>query len=360
MEDAARVKRTLFQYFLGVARRCGAEILDRKQNVSLMDRILYALGNALVYGPLRNVLGMSRVRVAYTAGAAIGPDLFRFYRSIGLNLKQLYGSTETCAYVCLQPDRQIKLDTVGLPAPGVEIKIAESGEVLVRSDAMLKEYYRRPDATAEVFDENGYFRTGDAGFFDPDGHLKIIDRAKDVGRLATGAMFAPNYIENKLKFFPYIKEAVAFGDGRDAVCAFINIDLGAVGNWAERRGLPYSGYTDLAAKAEIYDLIQDCVEKANVDLAADPMMADSQVRRFLVLHKELDPDDDELTRTRKVRRGFIAEKYAVLIDALYAGKSSQFIETAVKFEDGRSGIISADVGIRDTAPHAARAERATA
>ncbi|HYL19338.1 MAG TPA: AMP-binding protein [Burkholderiales bacterium] len=347
MEDAARIKRALFQYFLGVARRCGAEILDRKSGVSLMDRALYALGNVLVYGPLRNVLGMSRVRVAYTAGAAIGPDLFRFYRSIGLNLKQFYGSTETCAYVCLQPDGQIKLDTVGLPAPGVEVRIADSGEVLVRSVAMLKGYYRRPDATAEVFDEKGYFRTGDAGFFDPDGHLKIIDRANDVGRLSTGAVFAPNYIENKLKFFPYIKEAVAFGHERAAVCAFINIDLGAVGNWAERKGLAYSGYTDLAAKTEVYDLVQDCVEKVNADLAADPMVADSQIRRFLVLHKELDPDDDELTRTRKVRRGFIAEKYAVLIDALYAGKTSQFIETAVKFEDGRTGIISADVRIRD-------------
>jgi len=347
MEDAARIKRALFQYFLGVARRCGAEILDRKPGVSLMDRALYALGNMLVYGPLRNVLGMSRVRVAYTAGAAIGPDLFRFYRSIGLNLKHYSGSTETCAYVCLQPDGQIKLDTVGLPAPGVEVKIADSGEVLVRSVAMLKEYYRRPDATAEVFDEKGYFRTGDAGFFDPDGHLKIIDRANDVGRLSTGAVFAPNYIENKLKFFPYIKEAVAFGHERAEVCAFINIDLGAVGNWAERKGLAYSGYTDLAAKTEVYDLVQDCVEKVNADLAADPMVAASQIRRFLVLHKELDPDDDELTRTRKVRRGFIAQKYAALIDALYAGKTSQFIETAVKFEDGRTGIISADVRIRD-------------
>ncbi len=347
MEDAARAKRAVFHYFLDVARRCGAEILDGKPGVAAADRFLYALGNLLVYAPLRNVLGMSRIRVAYTAGAAIGPDLFRFYRSIGLNLKQFYGSTETCAYVCLQPDGQIKLDTVGPPAPGVEVKIADNGEVLVRSAAMLKEYYRRPDATAEVFDEQGYFRTGDAGFFDPDGHLKIIDRAKDVGRLANGAVFAPNYIENKLKFFPYIKEAVAFGHERDMVCAFVNIDLGAVGNWAERRGIAYSGYTDLAAKPEVYDLIQECVEKVNADLAADPMVADSQVRRFLVLHKELDPDDDELTRTRKVRRGFIAEKYAVLIDALYTAKSSQFIETAVKFEDGRTGMISADVRIRD-------------
>jgi long-chain acyl-CoA synthetase len=346
MEDAGRIKRALFGYFLGVARRCGAQILDGKP-VGIRDRVLYALGELMVYGPLRNVLGMSRVRVAYTAGAAIGPDLFRFYRSIGLNLKQFYGSTETCAYVCLQPDRQIKLDTVGLPAPGVEVRIGDSGEVLVKSASMLKEYWRRPDDTAGVFDEQGYFRTGDAGFFDADGHLKIIDRAKDVGKLANGAVFAPNYIENKLKFFAYIKEAVAFGHGRERACAFLNIDLGAVGNWAERRGLAYAGYTDLAGKAEVYDLVQACVEQVNADLAQDPLVADSQVHRFLILHKELDPDDDELTRTRKVRRGFIAEKYTVLVDALYSGQETCHVETEVKFEDGRRGKIAADVRIRD-------------
>ena len=347
MEDASRPKRALFNAFLGVARRCGAQILDGAPGVALSDRVLYFLGNLLVFGPLRNVLGMSRIRVAYTAGAAIGPDLFRFYRAIGVNLKQLYGSTETCAYVCLQPDGKIKLDSVGPPAPGVEVKIAADGEVLVRSRAMLKGYYKRPDATAEVFDEQGYFRTGDAGFFDPEGHLKIIDRAKDVGRLRNGAIFAPNYIENKLKFFAHIKEAVAFGHERDQVCAFINLDLSAVGNWAERRGLAYAGYTDLAGRDEVYDLIQACVEQVNAQLAADPMVADSQVHRFLVLHKELDPDDDELTRTRKVRRGFVAEKYAVLVDALYTGQRSCHIETEVKFEDGRRGRIAAEVKIRD-------------
>ncbi len=346
MEDASAIKRAVFHYFMEVAKRCGAEILDGKP-VSGADRLLYSLGKLLVYGPLRNVLGMSRIRVAYTAGAAIGPDLFRFYRSIGINLKQLYGSTETCAAVCLQPDRQIKLDSVGPPAPGVEVKIADSGEVLVRGKMLFKEYYKRPDSTAESIDAEGFFHTGDAGFFDSDGHLKIIDRAKDVGKLANGAMFAPNYIENKLKFFPHIKEAVAFGHDRDMVCAFINIDMGSVGNWAERRGLAYAGYTDLATKKEIGDLIQECVEKVNAELAADAMVADTQIHRFLVLHKELDPDDDELTRTRKVRRGFISEKYAVLIDALYAGKASQFIETQVKFEDGRTGKVSADLVIRD-------------
>jgi len=358
MEDAGRLKRWLFHTFLGVARRCGADILDRRAGVPLTDRLLYSLGDVLVFGPLRNVLGMSRIRVAYTAGAAIGPDLFRFYRSIGLNLKQFYGSTETCAYVCLQPDGKIKYDTVGLPAPGVDVRIGDGGEVLVKSAAMLKGYYKRPEATAEVFDASGWFRTGDAGFFDADGHLKIIDRAKDVGKLAGGAVFAPNYIENKLKFFQYVKEAVAFGHDRAQVCAFINIDLGAVGNWAERRGLAYAGYTDLAGKDEVYALIQGCVEQVNEELAADPMVADSQIHRFLILHKELDPDDDELTRTRKVRRGFIAEKYASLVDALYSGRSSSHIETEVKFEDGRRGRIAADVKIRDAKVFPIPAQRA--
>jgi len=346
MEDASRIKRWLYDSFMAVAKRCGSDILDGRP-VSLKDRLLYSLGNLLVYGPLKNTLGMSRIRVAYTAGAAIGPDLFRFYRSIGINLKQLYGSTETCAYVCLQPDGQIKFDSVGTAAPGVEVKLADNGEVLVRGAMVLKEYYKRPDATAESIDAGGYFHTGDAGVFDGDGHLKIIDRAKDVGRLANGAMYAPNYIENKLKFFSHIKEAVCFGHERDHVTAFINIDLTAVGNWAERRNLVYSGYIDLAGKDEVYALIQECVESVNAELATEGELSHSQIARFLILHKELDPDDDELTRTRKVRRNFINEKYAPLVGALFSDTQVQHIETQVKFEDGRTGSIAADVKIRD-------------
>ena len=352
MEDAGAIKRRMFDYFMAVATRSGADILDGRA-VALGDRLAYALGKLLVYGPLKNVLGLSRVRVAYTAGAAIGPDLFRFYRAIGVNLKQLYGATETCAYVCLQPDGNIKFDSVGLPAPGVEVRIAASGEVLVRSPATMSGYFRRPEASAAAIDAGGYFHTGDAGVFDSDGHLKIIDRAADVGRLLDGALFAPNYIENKLKFFPFIKEAVAFGDGRDQVCAFINIDVEAVGNWAERRNIAYAGYTDLAAQATSYDLVRACIEKVNAGLAAETGMSTTQIRRFLILHKELDPDDGELTRTRKVRRAFIADKYAVLIEALYAGKATQFISTQVRFEDGRVGQVDADLRICDAATVAA-------
>ncbi len=350
MEDAGSIKRSMFKYFMDVARRVGPKRMDG-ETLGLVDGLLYSLGDLLVFGPLRNNLGFSRVRVAYTAGEAIGPDLFTFYRSIGINLKQLYGSTETAVFVCLQPDHEVRADTVGVPIRGVEIKLADNGEILVKSAGLLKGYYKNPKATEEVLTADGWYHTSDAGFLDAHGHLKIIDRVKDVGRIRgganDGAMFAPKYVENKLKFFPFIKEAVAFGDGRDKVCVMINIDFDAVGNWAERRNLPYAGYNDLTAKSEVYDLIQECVETVNADLAADQLLAGSQINRFLILHKELDADDGELTRTNKVRRGFIAEKYQPLVDALYAGKSEQYIETVVKFEDGRTGSVSATLVLRD-------------
>ena len=351
MEDAGAIKRGMFHFFMDVAKRVGPDRMNGK-SAGLGQSLLYGLGNLLVYGPLRNNLGFSRVRVAYTAGEAIGPDLFTFYRSIGINLKQLYGSTETAVFVCLQPDNEARSDTVGVPIQGVQIKVADNGEILVKSAGLLKEYYKNPAATAEVLTADGWYHTSDAGFLDASGHLKIIDRVKDVGRIKggafNGAMFAPKYVENKLKFFQYIKEVVAYGDGREQVCVMLNIDFDAVGNWAERRNLPYAGYTDLAQKPEVYQLIKECVEKVNADLSVDALLAGSQVSRFLVLHKELDADDGELTRTNKVRRGFIAEKYLPLIDALYGGKSEQFIETVVKFEDGRSGSVSATLQISDS------------
>lgn len=351
MEDAGTLKRKMFEACMRVAKRVGPALMDGEP-VGTLDRLKYALGNVLVYGPLRNNLGFSRVRVAYTAGEAIGPDLFTFYRSIGINLKQLYGSTETAVFVCLQPDNQARADTVGVPIRGVQIKVADNGEILVKSAGLLKEYYKNPAATAEVLTADGWYHTSDAGFLDAHGHLKIIDRVKDVGRIQgganDGAMFAPKYVENKLKFFPHIKEVVALGDKREKVCVMVNIDFDAVGNWAERRNLPYAGYTDLAQKPEVYELIRECIEKVNADLATDAMLAGSQISRFLVLHKELDADDGELTRTNKVRRGFIAEKYAVLVDALYAGRTEQYIETQVKFEDGRTGSVSATLKLMDT------------
>ncbi len=355
MEDAGVLKRRMFHYFMGVARRSGTRILEGKP-VALTERLRYGLGRMLVYGPLKNALGFSRIRLAYTAGEAIGPDIFDFYRSLGVNVKQLYGQTEAAVFITMQPDGEVKSDTVGTPAPDVEIKIADSSEVLYRSPGVFQCYYKNPEATRETKTEDGWVHTGDAGYIDEDGHLKIIDRAKDVGKLDDGSLFAPKYLENKLKFFPQIKEAVAFGDGRDAVVALINIDLDAVSNWAERNNVVYSSYQELAARDEVYDLVQHCVEQVNRDLAADPQLAASQIRRFLILHKELDADDGELTRTRKVRRRTVAEKYAALVDALYADRDHVHIETDVSFEDGRTGIIKADLRIRSVAPAAALAE----
>jgi len=346
MEDASAIKQKVFHYFMEVARRVGTRMLDGRP-VDTSDRLKYRLGNALVYGPLKNVLGFSRIKLAFTAGEAIGPDIFDFYRSLGINVKQLYGQTEATVFICVQPDGQVRADTVGVPAPGVEVRIADNGEVLYRSPGVFHSYYKNEKSTLSTKTEDGWVMTGDAGFFDDEGHLRIIDRAKDVGKLTDGAMFAPKYLENKLKFFPQVKEVVAFGHDRDYATAFINIDLEAVGNWAERQNLAYTGYPDLAVRPEVAELIRDCVEKVNADLAEDSRLANSQIRRFLILPKELDADDGELTRTRKVRRNFIAERYGDLMNALYDGRREIDVDLEVKFEDGRAGRLQAKVVIQD-------------
>jgi long-chain acyl-CoA synthetase len=359
MEDAGVVKRWLYKYFMAVAKRVGTRILEGKK-VGYLDRLLYKVGDLVVYGPLRNVLGMSNVRIAYTGGEAIGPDLFSFYRSLGINLKQLYGSTETSVFVCVQPDGQAKADTVGPAVAGVELGFTPERELLIRSPGLFKEYYKNPEATREAKDAQGWFHTGDAGYIDRDGHLRIIDRAKDVGKLADGTLFAPKYLENKLKFFPYVKEAVAFGADRGRVCAFVNIDMDAVSNWAEKRNLAYSGYTDLAQNDAVYELVAGCIAQANADLAHEPELANSQIHRFLILHKELDADDEELTRTRKVRRRFIAEKYGSLVDALYDNRETVHVQAQVRYEDGRTGTFSADLKIRDAKTFAPAAAKSAA
>ncbi len=347
MEDASAMKRSMFHYFMEHAKRVGVDILDGKP-VGMMDKLKYMVGDFLVYGPLKNTLGMSRVKLGYTAGEAIGPEIFAFYRSIGINLKQLYGQTESSVFITIQPNGEIRSDTVGRPFTDVEISVADSGEVMYRGPYTFVGYYKNDEATNETKTPEGWVHTGDAGFLDDEGHLRIIDRAKDVGKLNDGAMFAPKYVENKLKFFPIVKEVVAFGDQKENATAFVNIDLEAVGSWAERNGLAYSGYADLAGRKEVYDLIQDCVEKVNEDLSTDSHLSSSQIKRFLILHKELDADDGELTRTRKVRRKFIAERYGELIDALYSDKDQIHVDAEVTFEDGRKGRIQADLPIRDT------------
>ncbi len=347
MEDAGRVKRWLFRHYMDLARRIGPALLDG-QPVGLLDRLRYALGNILVYGPLKNTLGYSRIRVGYTAGEAIGPEIFDFYRSLGINLKQLYGQTEASVFITQQPDGQVRSDTVGVPSPGVEVKIAENGEVFYRSPGTFVEYFNNPDSTAGTKDAEGWVATGDAGFFEEEtGHLRIIDRAKDVGKMADGSMFAPKYVENKLKFYPNILEAVVLGNGRDFCTAMINIDLTAVGNWAERNNIAYASYQELAGHPQVYATIREHVEAVNASVADDPMLSGCQIHRFLVLHKELDPDDGEMTRTRKVRRAVINDKFADLVTALYDGSASVYTETEVTYEDGRKGAIKATLQLED-------------
>ncbi|MEA2838727.1 MAG: long-chain acyl-CoA synthetase [Methylobacteriaceae bacterium] len=346
MEDASALKRAIFHHFLGVARRFGERIMDGKP-VPLHARLHYGLGTLLVYAPLKNVLGFSRIRTGYTAGEAIGQDLFSFYRSLGLNLKQLYGQTEAFLYVTCQADGAVRADTVGPAAPNVALRLSPEGEVQFKSPGQFVEYYKDPDKTAEAMTEDGFVKTGDAGIFESDGQLKILDRAKDVGRLRDGTLFAPKYIENKLKFFPNIKEAVAYGNARDFVTVMLNIELASVGNWAERNGIAYGSYQEIAAHARVYALIAEHVRDVNRALAREPQMAGAQIKRFLILPKELDADDGELTRTQKVRRGFIAERYATLCAGLYDGSSSADISTEVTYEDGRKGVLAARVRIED-------------
>ena len=347
MEDASRLKQKMFHHYMAHAKKVGPRILDGEP-VGLGARLKYALGELLVYGPLKNRLGFSRIRIGYTAGEAIGPELFDFYRSLGINLKQLYGQTEATVFITQQPNGQVRSDTVGVPSPGVELKINDDGEVFYRSPGVFVEYYKNPESTASTKDAEGWVATGDAGFIDKEsGHLRIIDRMKDVSKMQDGALFAPKYVENKLKFFPNILEAVVFGAGRDRCCAMINIDLTAVGNWAERNNIAYSSYQEISQHAKVLEIIKGHVNEVNKTIAADEMLAGCQIHRFLILHKELDADDGEMTRTRKVRRAVVGEKFADLVDALYDGSASVYTETEVTYEDGRKGQIKATLQICD-------------
>ena len=345
MEDASKSKQFLFNYFMNVAKRTGVSILN-KQPVGFFDRLRYQIGELLVYSPLKNSMGFNRIRLAYTAGEAIGPEIFDFFRSLGINIKQLYGQTEASVFITAQPDGEVFADTVGIPTPGVEVKITQLGEVIYRGPGVFHSYYKNPQATEETKDAEGWVKTGDAGYFDDNGHLKIIDRIKDVGKLNSGQLFSPKFVENKLKFFPQIKEVVTFGHERDYVTAMINIDLDAVGNWAERHNIPYASYQELAAHPQVFQMMMENIEKVNQDLAADEMLSSTQIKRFLILHKELDADDGELTRTRKVRRRIIAQRYSQLVDALYSNLDQCHIKTEVTFEDGKKGFIEADLDIK--------------
>jgi long-chain acyl-CoA synthetase len=350
MEDASAIKRWLFHHFLDVAKRWGEKIANR-QPVPLWARLYYALGDLLIYSPLKNTLGFTRIRVAYTAGEAIGADLFAFYRSLGLNIKQLSRQTEAFLYITAQHDGAVRSDAVGPPAPRVELRISEDGEVQFKSPGMFVGYYNEPEKTLETLTPDGFIKTGDAGFFEPDGQLKIVDRAKDVGKLANGQLFAPKYIENKLKFYGDIREAVAIGDRQEYVTVMLNIELASVGAWAERNGVSYASYQELAGHERVAKLIERHVDAVNKALADEPAMAGAQIRRFLILPKELDADDGELTRTQKVRRRFIAERYAPLVEGLYSGATEAAISAEIVFEDGRKTRLEGKSRIFDMTPH---------
>ena len=348
MDDAWWPLRKAFDYFMDVAVRC-VKLESDKKLIPPGLKLLRAIGRTLITNPLRDNLGLADIRYAYTAGAAIGPEVFRFYRAIGVNLKQIYGLTETSAMCTYQPDDDVRLETVGKPCVGVEIGISDQGEVLIKSPGVFCGYYKNPVATEGAL-KQGWLHTGDAGILDKSGHLIIIDRAKDVSTMASGTIFAPQYIENRLKFSPYIKEAVTVGQGRDYVAAMINIDAETVGNWAERRGIGYTSYTDLSQKTEVYDLIHEEVRKVNLSLFEEERLLGAQIRRFLILHKELDPDDAEITRTRKLRRGFIAQKYEELIKSLYSTQDRADVEAVITYEDGRTATIRANLAIREVVP----------
>ena len=342
--DASPLKRRTFEAFRALAERVETGRADGKPP-SPVERLGLMLGEFLVYGPVRDQLGLRRARWAYTGGAPLGADTFRFFRAFGINLKQVWGSTELSGLATLQPDGTADPDTVGPPISGTEIRIADTGEILVRSAAVFRGYYKQPEATLEAIDADGWFHTGDCGSIDDRGHLVVIDRARDVGKLADGNAFAPQFVENKLKFSPYIAEAVAFGAERPFVTAIVAIDLGTVGNWAERQNLPYTSFQDLSAKSEVRRLVAREIARCNAGL---PPAA--RILRFMLLNKEFDADDNEVTRTRKVRRRFIADKYAAAIDALYTGAGEVELAAEITFEDGRKTVLRSLIAIDDIEP----------
>ncbi len=339
--DASPLKRHLFNFFRRVAERAETGRAAGRR-VPLGARLGLAVGEVLIYGPLRDQLGLRRARWVYTGGAPLGADTFRFFRAFGVNLKQVYGATELSGLCSAQADGDVDPDTVGRAFAGTELRIGENGEVHARSAAVFRGYYKQPEATAAAMTEDGWLRTGDAGFIDRRGHLVIIDRARDVGKLADGSAYAPQFVENKLKFSPYIGEAVAFGDAKPFVAAIVAIDPTTVGNWAERQNLAYTSFQDLCARPEVAGLIREEIRKCNAMLPAA-----TQIRRFIVLNKEFDADDDEITRTRKIRRGFVAEKYAVVVDALYAGHSEVELSAEITYEDGRKALLRSTLAVAD-------------
>jgi long-chain acyl-CoA synthetase len=341
-EDAGAFSRALYRRGMGAAQRATTRRMEGK-SASLGDRLTSALCEPLVYGPLRDMLGLSKVRVAYAAGDAVDADLVMFFRALGVNLKQLYGSTETGFFVAIQRNDEVKSNTVGPAVAGVELKFTPDREILVRSSGLFKEYHGDPANTQKTKSADGWLHTGDLGYLGDDGHLRVIGRAAHVGKLKDGTPYSPKAIENKLKFIRYVRDAVVFGEGRDKVCALIDIDGVAVGRWADKRAISYTGHADLASREEVYGLIADAISRVNASLARDPALAKSQISRFLILQKELNADDGMLTRTGKLRRAAAAEHFRPLVDAMYDSRAS--VRSAegeeIKIRDAKTSIPTA-------------------
>ena len=343
--DASPLKRFLYHWCLPIGYEW-ADLKFQKKTPTLVQNLRYGLAYLLVFRALKDRIGFTRIRSASTGGAALGPDTFRFFHALGVNLKQIYGQTEIFGISCIHRDGDINFDSVGIPIPETEIRIDNPdpqgvGEVISRSAALFQGYYKAEAATAETI-VDGWLRSGDAGYFDPNGHLVIIDRMKDIMTLQSSERFSPQFIENKLKFSPYAKEAVCIGQGREFVIALLCVDFSIVGKWAEDHRIGYTTYTDLAAKPEIYDLLEKEVKKVN-----DTLVESQRIRKFALLYKELDADDDELTRTRKVRRGFVDQKYADIIEGIYAGESQIPVDAVIKYQDGKTSQLKTTIIVRD-------------
>jgi long-chain acyl-CoA synthetase len=336
--DASWLKRMFFKFATWVGYHY-ADLKFSKKGVPPHWQLLHAIAYATVQKKLKDHLGMSRVRNAYTGGAAMGPDHFRFFHSLGVNLKQIYGQTEVAGISVVHRSGDIKFDTVGHPIPGTEVRINDDGEILTRSPSVFKGYYKNPEATSKTL-KDGWLYSGDKGFLDDDGHLVVFDRTKDVFTLKDGRPFAPQYLETRLKFSPYIKDAWVIGDRRDYLSAVMCIDYSVVSNWADQRKLNYTSYQELSQMPQVYELVEKQIRQANKDL---PDVA--KIRKFTNLYKEFDADDDELTRTRKLRRAFVEKRYKEIVEALYSQKDSVHIDTLIKYEDGRQAHIVTDMRI---------------
>ncbi|HET9595007.1 MAG TPA: long-chain fatty acid--CoA ligase [Anaeromyxobacteraceae bacterium] len=337
--DTTPFKRFMYERMMPIGYRV-ADLRFAGKPVPPLWRFLHWLGHVLLFRALKDRLGLSRLRTASTGGAALGPDVFRFFHGMGVPLKQIYGQTEIAGISCIHREGQIRFHTVGEAIPGTEVRISDAGEILSRSPSVFMGYYKNEAATREAVDGEGWLHSGDAGHLD-EGQLVVIDRLKDVMRLADGTQFSPQFIENRLKFSPYVKEAVVVGKDRPYLAALLCIDMGIVGKWAEKQKIGYTTYTDLSSRPQVYDLVEKEVAKVNETLPAA-----ARVQKFVLLYKELDADDDELTRTRKVKRNVVEQRYGDVIAAVYGEREAVDIDATIKFQDGKTAHVQARLPVR--------------